>query len=280
VSPDEGKERNTPLGDTEEIMSQEALSRDIGELRREVASFEGDLKKSTKVWTFGGGLLVVFVLSYLTWAYVQVKTFIQPENVATIIDGLVIDQASPLIKEMSNGLIAMAPEVIDQGKEQAINFIPLVRTELESSLTDMTRDFTMDMGAIVSTSLTDVLADKKNKPLVVKASASSKAAEDVIKLVGTKVVNQVDATLKKETGEGLAKKISESQKQLEAIRNKLNRLQKGQNLNAEEKLERHFLQLVLADTVMVEPGQPAKDVKGKKEPAKKEAAKPAKKGKK
>jgi hypothetical protein len=263
-------------------MSQEnigTVSKDLSELRQELVAYEAATKKSSMYWKFGGAILLIFVFSYLTYAYVQVKNFLQPESIAATIDGLVIDKAPVMVKEGANSLIAMAPDVIETGKAKALEYIPLARIELEGTFESLVKDALAEYSAVVNTALTDALKDPANKAIILQVNKSPKAAADLIAKAGKRFTDELDKILRKETGESLNKKLSESQRMLAEIRDKLRRLQKGENLSAEERLERHFLQLVLADTVLApDAGAPAA-APAKATPAKKgdkKAASPAK----
>jgi len=225
-----------------------SFGKELSELRREMTEFEGSLKKSALYWKIGGGLLLIFVFAYLTWSYAKIRTFVQPESIAATVDGVVLDKGPELIKEMSNSLIAMAPEVIETGKTQAMEFIPLLRKDLEAMLRDMVKDAVKEYGSIVDSVLSESLKDPANKAIILTISSSPKATADMIAKVGKGFTAEVDKVLKRETGEGLNQKLVQSQKQLQEIRDKLRRLQSNVGLNAQERLERHFLQLVLAET--------------------------------
>jgi len=234
----------------EEAMSQEnigTVARELNELRQELTAYEASLKRSGLYWKIGGAVLLIFVFSYLTYSYVQIKNFFQPESIAATVDGIVIDKAPLMLKESSNGLIAMAPDVIDSGRAYALNFIPLARIELETAFELLVKEALAEYGAVVKTALSDTLKDPANRAIILQINKSPKAADDLVSIAGKKFLEDLDKILKQETGEGLNKKLTESQKQLAEIRDKLRRLQKGDNLNAQERLERHFLQLVLVD---------------------------------
>ena len=92
------------------------------------------LNRSTRNNWIGGAIVSLFLLGYLSFLFVMVKTFLEPGNAAFLLSSQVEESVPEFLGDMEATLIARAPQIADNVSKPFIRAIPQLRKLAEEQL--------------------------------------------------------------------------------------------------------------------------------------------------
>lgn len=88
-------------------------------------------RASAQRWMIGGGLLLLFMIGYMSWMTSTIKEFADPKELAQIVVNETAAQIPELAASTKENLKEQAPELVDSVGKRAIDAIPEVRSYLQ-----------------------------------------------------------------------------------------------------------------------------------------------------
>lgn len=227
------------------------------DLRSEMAAFEAraeiaraDAERGARRQIVLYAVLVIFLLSYLGWAWNRLAPFADPGYSARVAADVVGLRIGLLIEEFAESAKDSAPSVVRELELQVLGVVPKFRGQLESYLA---KDMRGSVGGLLSDGdqrLVEILKGAPNgAALVAEANANAGGAAVIVK------------TWRAAPEPDTASEAARSRQLAIGLRDTVRKLAANRRLTPSESAQRRMLQLIVQQAAAPAPAPPPAVVK-------------------
>lgn len=205
------------------------------------------LRKSKKISIIVACILLPFVICYLSWIYVRVKSLLQPGDVASMVRYQIQQQLPELKNNLASGLKSSAPQVADEFGKVVVKNIPEVRIKLEKKLEDIIKNVVFGYENEFQKILSNMFVPGSREDYIeIMDSLEDKAvARRFCDDIFAGILDDLDVALKREIDLSLEDLLQISSGTLERISGKLQVLSSKEKLSEAEALEKEFIMVLM-----------------------------------
>lgn len=203
------------------------------------------LHKQRKRTAITGIVLVVLVFAYMTWLYGAVRHMTKPDNLADAMAGYVEVSLPDWKRAAKNVVQTEAPRVARYVGDTVVRELPAVlRTAIESMVIEYTNDIAQTAAKHLEAAFVELVVGARDE---LKQAAESGIEEDQAALMARALDHQLQRAAKQTSSnpfeESVLVKLEKSQKALESLNNRLEKLLAPDHepVSRRAKLERRFI---------------------------------------
>jgi len=199
-------------------------------------------------------ILILFVGAYIGTITTITLNFLKPKAAAEVVSGMVMQHAQRQGPALATQIEREVPSLIRQAPDYLIKEIPAFRKELQRSIEAECETYCLAQSKELGVRLDELIDEHKAEIKTLLENANDRAAIRKALPDFDRIV--VESMKKNVEGKAVNEHIGEWASALSEIRQRTDRLAKGENLTPEEQKSRHALALlakvIRSDTQMPE----------------------------
>lgn len=218
--------------------SAQELNAKIDAAQSKLAQLAAKQNSSATTTAVVGAILLVFIIGYFTYGYLQIAPILKPEQLVGFLSEQIDQNLPKLRKEVEKQVDQSAPKWAEQLSTQVKSAIPEVREQLEDYVIDQTDAMIDEVQLMTEEQFREILTD--NRDMLTQGFEELGTSEEMSK----ESIAALETALEKQLQGDMRQQAAVVLETLNMLNEKIDVLARGKLLNREQRLEQRALMIL------------------------------------